>query len=448
MRYTITIMAALGACGPGGDPIYPDTTTSDGPTWNADVAPIVYAHCVKCHTTGGAAPFALDDYLSASAWSGQSLKKLMGDSAPPYIMPPWNAVDTDECSPPAPWVADERLSDQELATFANWVAAGSPEGDPATAAPLPDTTPVVLPNTVPLKAATPMSISAADQDDMYRCTPLDPGLTEPGWITGVQVNPGDTSVVHHVVIFTDPTGASPSMVGADGSYPCFGGAGVPDEGVIFAWAPGSDPLQVPADAGVQMPAGGQLVMQVHYHPQGLPATDDTTLNVQWATQQPAQEAEMLIYGIVSEDEANSASIDDPPFLVPAGEAAHTETLRYPLEVPASADIRLWSVFSHMHLAGTDIKVSLNRGADNICLAQNPAWDFNWQRTYVYDGSFDELPQVLDGDELEIRCTFNNTMDNPIVADELAIEGLSAPVDFHAGENTTDEMCVAIVGIVY
>jgi hypothetical protein len=293
-----------------------------------------------------------------------------------------------------------------------------------------------------------MELSADTEGDTYRCTPMDPGLTQTGWITGLQLVPDVAEVVHHVVIFADPTGASEALAGPDGGYPCFGTAGVPEETVLFAWAPGSDPLRTPPGSGLALPAGGRLVMQIHYHPGRTDVSDRTRLDVQWADTQPELTAEMRVFGVIQSSDANTSALVEPPFAVPAGERNHVETLRYPVDVPAGADVRVWSVFSHMHLAGSDIKVTIDRATDDVCLAHNPTWDFNWQRTYVYDAPFGALPQARDGDVLEVRCTFDNTDANPVLMESLAEEGIVGPISFDAGEDTTDEMCVAIIGILY
>ena len=157
---------------------------------------------------------------------------------------------------------------------------------------------------------------------------------------------------------------------------------------------------------------------------------------------------MQVYGVVFPGDANHPDLLDPPFQVPAGVSDHVEHMLIDLEVPPGTDIRLWSMFSHMHYAGRDIKLGLRRADEEICLAHNPMWDFDWQRTYVYDAPFDELPQVLPGDQLEIRCTYDNSTENPALMEALAAEGIPAPIPFEAGESTTEEMCVAIIGVVY
>ena len=83
-----------------------------------------------------------------------------------------------------------------------------------------------------------------------------------------------------------------------------------------------------------------------------------------------------------------------------------------------------------------------------CLVQTPAWNFDWQRIYNYDVPIEQLPILRGGDALNMRCTYDNTMDNPAVKEALEFAGLSAPVAVKLGETTLDEMCLAIVQVVY
>jgi hypothetical protein len=116
------------------------------------------------------------------------------------------------------------------------------------------------------------------------------------------------------------------------------------------------------------------------------------------------------------------------------------------------DVRLYSANPHMHLIGTHIASSIERpaarGSDpqQECLA-NGNWNFDWQRTYIYDAALDQLPSVQAGDTIDIQCRWNNTLENPFVQRALADQGLNAPVDISLGEGgSTDEMCLEIFGI--
>ena len=79
--------------------------------------------------------------------------------------------------------------------------------------------------------------------------------------------------------------------------------------------------------------------------------------------------------------------------------------------------------------------------------QTPHWDFNWQRGYSYDAPLDEVPVLRGGDTLHLRCTYDNTLDNPGVRQALADAGLDAPQDVYLGETTLDEMCLGVLVLV-
>ena len=48
--------------------------------------------------------------------------------------------------------------------------------------------------------------------------------------------------------------------------------------------------------------------------------------------------------------------------------------------------------------------------------------------------------------MRIRCTYDNTIDNPDLAGALAEQGLDAPTDVVLGEGTLDEMCLAGIAV--
>jgi len=47
----------------------------------------------------------------------------------------------------------------------------------------------------------------------------------------------------------------------------------------------------------------------------------------------------------------------------------------------------------------------------------------------------------------MRCTYDNTLDNPDVRRALAEQGLDEPIDVHLGEEALDEMCLGLFGIL-
>jgi hypothetical protein len=100
-------------------------------TWSREVSRIVYLRCLSCHRAGGAA-FSLARYEEARPWAVAIKEEVLLRR-----MPPWNAVKGFGR------FRDERsLTQQELATIADWVEGGAPEGDPRDLPPRPPETPL------------------------------------------------------------------------------------------------------------------------------------------------------------------------------------------------------------------------------------------------------------------------------------------------------------------
>ncbi len=441
------LLLALGCDGADG------VAADAAPTWHADIAPLVQEHCGSCHVAGGVAPFALDDYGAAAPMAASIVAAVDAGT-----MPPWGAESTDECAPRFGFVDDMRLTDDEKALLRAWADAGAPEGDAATAAELPPRVELDLVNPS-IQVAPPLDYVTSGSTDQFRCFSVDPQLTEDAWLTGLQVVPGNAEVVHHVLVFADPAGQSATLVGADGTYDCFGGSGLSEGGALVgAWAPGAFPFEAPPGSGIALEAGSLLVMQIHYHPLGqVAAPDSTTLQLRWADTRPDHEAVLALVGNASSGaEGLEAGPNDrtarAEFRIPAGVPDHTESIRYTL--PASdGPYPIFMAGTHMHYVGTDMLIEVDHAAPRgdepatECLVQTPRWDFDWQRGYTYDAPLDEVPVLRGGDTLRMRCTYDNTLDNPGVRVALEDAGLTEPTDVYLGEATIDEMCLGVFGIV-
>jgi hypothetical protein len=451
------LFVTLGACssspstGPGA------ATTGDPAatvTFHKDVEPIVQRSCQGCHVPGGIAPFGLVTYDQAHLVAAAMVEQTTARS-----MPPWHAQNTAECTPPYGWKNDLRLTDAEIATISDWKNAGAPEGDPKDAPP-PRALSGGLPNVaVELKPATPFSV--APKDDQFRCFVLDPKLASDAYVNGVFVVPGNATVVHHVLVFTDPTGASRAKADASMSYDCFGGASVTDSDLLAAWAPGGVPLEYPSNVAVPLAAGSLLVMQVHYHPHSAidVASDATTVQLRFSDAPPQYRAISKLIGNFKSSLPGGDGLlpgpDDPAtgasFVIPAGSSGHTETMQFTFSLARLSGVSpyLYGVGGHMHLAGVDEKISLAKAdGTNECLLQIPHWDFDWQRRYDYDSAIEKLPVISPGDKLQIRCTYDNTLQNPKIVSALQQQNLQAPRDLVLGETTLDEMCLAVMTALY
>ncbi len=420
---------------------------SAAPTWHQDVAPIVARSCVGCHVDGGIGPFALDNFATAGP-----MASAMAAAVEEGRMPPWGAQETDECTPRLGWKDDLRLDEAEKATLRAWADAGAPEGDATAPAALPEPVSLALDGANQQLAPLESYVTSGDSDE-FTCFVLDPALASTRWLTGVQVLPDNEKVVHHALIFAIDRDDATALAGDDGVYDCFGGIGSDELSLVGAWAPGAVPATVPEGSGMPIEPDQVFVMQIHYHPSGEAADPDATaIELRWIDEEPEMEAVLALIGNAGSEEDGllPGPNDDNgvEFRIPAGATGHTEEMTFTVR-SADADYRVFLAGTHMHYVGTDMAIWLEeKGKSPECLVQTPAWDFNWQRGYAYDAPVDELPVLNKGDTLRLRCTFDNSLDNAGVREALADQGLSEPRDVYLGEETLDEMCLGVFGVLY
>jgi hypothetical protein len=473
-RITGTLLAGLTTWGLAGCSDSENESAAEV-TWHQDIAPLVSEKCTACHQEGGIAPFSLETYSSAKAFAPQIASAVMEGRMPPFL-----AQETDECQPQHPWANDLRLSAEQKAKIQKWVDLQTPEGNAAKAAELKHPALVVLERedvVMPL----PEAITVEGKQDIHTCIVVDPKLATDAYVTGRLITSGNAKVLHHVVSYIIVPGENDDGtprdkaqleqailaekgVGIGGRYPCFGGPGFTSGKVgtemLDAWAPGGVPNLAPEDSGQPIAKDSLVVMDVHYHPTGTPQVDSATkLSLMLSTSRPSRIARTVLLGnftkptdaplitqfgdgaLLTQPDETSAS-----FVIPANAKDHVEEMTWTWK---TGGLRVTGMGTHMHYVGRNMRVTLEHAnGDKECLIETPAWNFNWQRGYGYDASFDQLPLMSAGDVLRIRCVFDNTMQNPYVVQALDDQGFTSPVDVPLGEDTLNEMCLAAVGISY
>ena len=455
-RLTVGFLIALAACG-GDDGGAPPV---EGVTWYRDVAPIVAKHCMGCHKDGGIGPFLLTSYDDAAPIAPQLLAAIETG-----VMPPFDARETSDCAPRHGWQDDPRLSPSELATLRAWIADGTQAGEVAAVPtpPIYELTGV----TATLRPTTPFITTG--ENDQFICYALDPGNTELAWINGLQIRAGNPDVVHHAVTValfpkdrpTDPDGPLEQLRAA-------GTIGVPfdcaDGGVttmagsflLGVWTPGNQPIDLPAGIAAPLLPRSLVVIQIHYHPGGrlTNAPDATEIDLRLDAARPTQIYTATAIGNAAAAPELLADPDDrgpPEFRIPANSDTHGERMRFTLG-DVDAPIPLFSAYPHMHYVGTGIDIRITRAASSPtqptseCLFSGD-WNFDWQRSYLYDAPVAALPTVASGDVVDLACSYDNTLRNPFVQRALTEAGLIAPIDIALGEQTLDEMCLGIFGVV-
>lgn len=415
----------------------------NAPTWYQDVAPTVIAKCSGCHREGGVAPFSLQTYEESAPWAEALALTVEG-----HRMPPFAADDTDECEMNVGWKEDLRLSDEEKEALRAWADAFAPEGDPETAAPVAEPPSVEL-TTVDTTLQMQSPVTIGGPSDSFLCFSLDPGLTEDRYLQALQIVPGNEKIVHHVLIYVDAEAESAAQAGEDGWFECSGGSIGGD--LIGAWAPGAVPARPPEGAGMLVPAGARLVMNVHYHPTGAgdEIDDSTAIEIDWLDERPAWLAQFALVGNGDGLVAGPNDENGIEFRIPPNVSDHTETMLYTIP-PEYPELRLWGIGAHMHYVGVDMLIGVQRetspGPSEECLLHTPYYSFEWQRLYNYDASLDDAIRIAGGDKLYMRCIYDNTMNNPGVVEALGQQGLSEPIEVVLGEETLDEMCLGVYGI--
>ena len=391
-------------------PLPPPTS----PTFSNEVVRIFQQHCQSCHHEGDIAPFPLVTY--DDAFPRASMIKFMTESRQ---MPPWKPE--EGCGE---FEGERRMTQHEIDTIAKWVDAGSPEGNRAQL-------PAPLDFGSGWRLGQPHLVIANSEPytppvgtDTYRCFTVPTNLISTAYVSAVDTHPGDRTSVHHVIAFIDKTGESARLDEADPGpgYTCFGGPGFSQPGTLGGWAPGSPPLVLPEDVGFELPAASRVVLQVHYHPHhGQSQPDRTEFGIYFAREKPARTMHVV-------------PIVNTTFTVPPNDSNYRVDASLPVPVPFP--LKLWFVAPHMHLLGKKMRVEMTApGGEQTCLINIEDWDFNWQGAY----QFKSPVAVPTGARLSLTAYYDNSASNPR-------NPSSPPKPVSWGEATTDEMCIAFLGV--
>lgn len=439
-------------------------------SFSKDVQPILESNCASCHRSGesGSAVWTLDTAAQASeAGSGLQLVTATG------YMPPWPASDVG-----VPLQHDRKLSADEIQTITAWAAEGSPlDVDPTTpieVAPDQLEAQYEIRDDLVLAADAPYQGSDTITND-YRCTILDPQLTEDRFVTGFEFRPDQRENVHHALVFKvdqSQVELSRELDAADPGtgWQCFagmrgpGGTQGPDGGgagaeLIMGWVPGQRPNKLPDGAGIPVAAGDVFVVQTHYHFPHPPEPDLSKLAIELSdrtdldrviTQTYLGPAEIpcapgetgvfcdrnkVIERLSEEYGPSAAGIPNSLMLLcrqslPTLQQLVDGIARSTCDHRVRVEGELLAVHGHMHEIGNDFRMTLNPGTpEEKVLLDLPDWDFQWQLIY----SPQEQIQLKRGDVVRIECSWDR-----------ALIKSSEPKYVTWAEGTEDEMCYSTI----
>jgi mono/diheme cytochrome c family protein/thiol-disulfide isomerase/thioredoxin len=353
-------------------------------TYHNRISRIVQQHCIACHREGGVAPFALDTYEDLVAHASMVAQVIERG-----IMPPWFAAETKPDSETGkvhtPWANDRSLAAADKQDLVDWIGGGKPEGD-LRDAPQPrkfdDGWLIGEPDAV-FQFDEPVPIKATGVMP-YQYIVVETNLPEDKWVQAIEVQPGDRSVVHHVLVFVQGGDEDDGEPVDDAAAERVGFWGI--------YVPGNSTLVYPDGFAKRIPKGAKLRFQMHYTPSGSATTDQTRIGLIWAKEPP--EHEVRVAGIVN------ARINIPP-----GAENHREeaVLRLPV------DAIVTGFLPHMHVRGKACKYELTRSdGETTTLLEIPRYDFNWQLLYRY---YEPL-SLQAGDTLRFTAWFDNSDKNP------------------------------------
>ncbi len=383
------------------------------PTYCKDVAPIIQKNCQECHRPGQVGPFSLETYDQARKRASDIAAVVEQREMPPWKADPHVGVKFKDV---------RTLSNDDIAILTAWAEADAPEGNQADLPPPPkfaDDWQLGTPDLV-VDIGADFAVPASGED-IYRCFVVPTHLEKDQYVSAVEYRPGNRRVVHHILAYVDTSGKARERDQAEPGpgYTCFGGPGEPIHGGLGGWAPGNQANFLPDGIGRSLPRQSDIIVQVHYHPQGKAETDRSKIGIYFAKKPIKQ---VIHWGIVI----------NPGLELPPGQS--NIEVKAAWEVPV--DVTAHSVAPHMHLLGRDMQISVKFPDGRLRdLIKVPDWDFNWQYTYQFEKPLD-IPK---GSLVYLVSHYDNSEANPNNPHK-------PPRLVRWGEATTDEMCIGFLGI--
>jgi len=398
-------------------PIFQGSAAPLQPTFYRDVLPILERHCQSCHRPGEIAPMPLVTYEQV-----QPLAHAIADSVAARRMPPWFAD---------PHIGhfrnDPSLSAQEIRTIESWAESGAAAGNKKDALPLRGWLTgwnIPRPDAV-VQMPKPVAIPAeGDVEYTYEIVPT--GFTEGKWVSMSEIRPGSRENVHHAVVYIrspDSNWLRHAPVGVP-----FTASDMTDEqdrhdthttkaDILLVSAPGSSPDNWPAGMAKFIPAGSDLVFQMHYTTHGRATSDQTTIGMVFAKRPPAKRVLTL-------------QLTNSDFVIPPG----VDDYRVEVHGTMPNDALLLSFFPHMHLRGKRFEYNILHpdGRAETLLRVN--YNFYWQLSY----RLSKPMPIAAGTTLQAIAWFDNSKNNPHNPDPTSA--------VYWGDQTYDEMMVGFFDV--
>ncbi|MEO6019498.1 MAG: hypothetical protein ABIP45_04515 [Knoellia sp.] len=307
--------------------------------------------------------------------------------------------------------------------------------------------------------------------DDYRCFLVDPKFAQDMIVSGVQFEPDNPGVVHHVILYKVDSANVAAAKAKDAAEPgqgwtCFGGTGInagPGAQLnnaewVSAWAPGGGERVLGDDIGIPLSKGSQIVMQVHYNLLAGDGADQSSARLRLSPASAGKKTplETMLLPAPVELPCREGTPGELCARTPAvadirkrfGEQVATADLLHLLcgelkPGPTQSCTRpvkdpglIRAVAGHMHLLGKSITVDVNKGTPQAKRVLDiPVWNFDDQGAVPLK----KPVAVKKGDKVTVTCTHDQALRDVLPAYKGTKERYVA-----WGEGTTDEMCLGIV----
>jgi len=370
-------------------------------TYSRHVAAILQKNCQECHRPGQIGPFALLTYDDAVAWSG-TIREVVEERR----MPPWYADPRY-----GHFANDRRLTTEDRKTLLQWLDNGTPKGeDKNLPAPLrfesdwkigtPDLI-LQMPEEFPVPATAPKN------GIEYQFITVKTNFKEDRWVVRAESKPGAPEVVHHIVMFVVEPGRE--FIPKLGNAP-----------VLCGTAPGDMPLILPPGMAKKIPAGSDLIFQMHYTPNGKAQNDRSSVGLIFSKEPPQRRVQTW-------------PIHNPAFRIPPG----ADNYELEASFKFKEDGYLMNFMPHMHLRGKDfLYEAIYPDGKKETLLSVPRFNFGWQSVYRLAKP---LP-IPKGTTIHCVAHFDNSAKNPNNPDPTQ--------SVYWGDQTWEEMMIGWIDFYY
>jgi mono/diheme cytochrome c family protein len=405
-------------------------TSSGSVTFNKDVLPILQKNCQSCHRPGEIGPMPLLSYEATRPWAKSIRAAVTARKMPPWFADPKYGN----------FANDRRLSDADISKVVAWVDAGAPEGD-AKDKPAPVQWQEgwnIKPDVV-FQIPRPYTVPKTGTIE-YTNFVVPSGFTKDTWVIDAEVRAGNRSVVHHASVYVRPPGSKwlkeakpgePYVAPKRsplGTHPPDEGTGSPSNPVadnewFVGYVPGIQPQRYFAPemgAAKLIPAGSDIVFELHYTANGKESADDQT-KVGFVLAKEPPKYRLLTLGVA-----------DASFVIPPGDPNYEGRAAATFNQP----VTVIYLQPHMHTRGKDMEIRFDYPTgESQTMLKVPHYSYLWQTIY-YEKEPLQLPKDT---RVSVLAHWDNSANNPLNPDPTAT--------VRWGDQSWDEMLVPFVGVL-